>query len=338
MSICRHLILKAGYYFDNATIAFWDIAVVDLRRGRVQTDMFGRLWKRMSRVGAEGSFPIPGAFRGAMMSGLAAMLMLSGCGKAPKGQVVAIVNGTEISIQQLSAELADIPIPDTLDRKKLSKVVLEGVIDRELQVEEARKQKLDKDPLYLALLKRNEEELLASMLGHNVAQTVPLPVEREIQNYIDSHPLQFAKRQRLQMDQLSFTPPKDRSKLAMLANVHTLDAADAALRSIGIVPVRGTGVIDTALTEPDIARQIDAAPAGEPIMLPQNDLLVIGVITGREVIKAPSEVANLAAARAVRAATLLRESQAQIAAARDKAKISYEDPDLAPDPKDAKKK
>lgn len=265
-------------------------------------------------------------------------LMLGGCHKEPKGQVVAIVNGEDISIQDLSAELQDIPVPDTIDRKQLTKLILQGVIDRQLQVEEARKRGLDKTPQFLGLLNRNEEELLASMLGHKIAQTVPFPVDREIQNYIDANPLQFAKRQRLVMDQLSFTPPRDRTKLqAALADVHTLDDAAAALASLGIAATRGQGAIDTGTTEPGIAAQIVAAPAGEPILLPQGDQLIVGVITARETIDMPSQIANLAAARAVRGTTLLRESQAQIAAARDKAKITYEDPSLAPDPAPAKR-
>jgi len=261
----------------------------------------------------------------------AAALLLASCGKAPKGQTVAIVDDQEITIQDLGAELQDTPVPDNVDRKALSKLILEGLIDRKLQVAEARKQGLDKTERYLGLKNRNEEELLATMLGHKVAQTVPLPVDREIQNYIYNNPLQFGKRQQLVLDQLTFPAPRDRSRLtAALANVHSMDAAAAALQSIGIAAARGQGAIDTGQTEPDVARQILAAPAGEPILLPRGDQLIIGVITASNPVPMRKEVANLAAARAVRGATLLRESQAQIAAARDKAKITYA-PGFEPD-------
>lgn len=257
-------------------------------------------------------------------------MLLSGCGKTPKGQVLAIVNGEDVTVQQLEAELLDMRIPDSVDRRKLSRTILEGVIDRELEVQEARRQGLDDTPQFRALLKRNEEELLTGMLGHKVAQSVPLPAEEDIRNYIDANPLQFARRQRLTFDQLSFVPPKDRRRLAVLAGAHSLDAADAALRSIGIVPVRGEVAIDTGQTEPDVARQIDRAPPGEPILLPQGERLAVGVITAREPIVLPPDTARIAAARALRGGDLLRESQAQIAAARAKAEIQYE-PGWGPD-------
>lgn len=262
--------------------------------------------------------------RRAAAAGLAALMLLSGCGKTPKGQVLAIVNGEDVTVQQLEAELLDMRIPDSVDRRKLSRAILEGVIDRELEVQEARRQGLDDTPQFRALLKRNEEELLTGLLGHKVAQSVPLPAEEDIRNYIDANPLQFARRQRLTFDQLSFVPPKDRRRLAVLADAHSLDAADAALRSIGIVPVRGEVAIDTGQTEPDVARQIDRAPPGEPILLPQGERLAVGVITAREPITLPADTARIAAARALRGGDLLRESQAQIAAARTKAEIQYE--------------
>lgn len=258
---------------------------------------------------------------------LAMLLALAACQKTPKGQVVAIVNGNDISMQQLQTEASDIPvaIPENLDRKMLSKAILQAVIDRELQVEEARRQGLDKTPDYLALRKRNEEELLSSMLGHKVAQAVPLPAEEDIRNYMLAHPLQFAQRQRLVLDQLSFAPPRDRRRLAaVLADAHSLDEAAAALQSIGIVAVRGEGSIDTGQTDTDLAKQLAHAPAGEPILLPQGDRLVVGVITTREPIRPSRDDSYVAAARAVRAADLLNESRAQIAAARSTAKISYE--------------
>jgi peptidyl-prolyl cis-trans isomerase C len=254
------------------------------------------------------------------------LMLVAGCGKTPKGQVVAIVNGNDISMQQLVAEVQDIPIalPETIDRKMLSRAILQAVIDRELEVETARKRGLDRTPMFLALKKRNEEELLASMLGHKVAQTVPLPAEEDIRNYIAAHPLHFAQRQRLILDQLSFTPPSDRRRLATaLADAHSLDAAAAALQSIGIVPDHGQSAIDTGQADPELARLLDRAPAGEPILLPQGDRLVVAVITGREPIEIPRDDARVAAARAVRAADLLHESEAQITAARSTAEIQY---------------
>lgn len=262
---------------------------------------------------------------------VSAALLAAACHDEPKGQVVAIVNGHEITVQQLTAELKDVPVPETVDTTVLRKLILNDVIDRELQAEEAHKQGIDKSPEYIARQKITDEQLLASLYGHKLAQTVAFPDARAIQDYIDDHPPQFARRQRLLVDQLSFDPPRDRRRLAVLADAHSLDAAAAALQSIGIASVRGQAAIDTGQTDPAIAAQLDRLPPGEPVLLPQRGKLIVGVVIGREPIAAPDNDAKIAAARAVRAANLLRESQAQVAAARDTAHIHYE-PGFEPDP------
>jgi EpsD family peptidyl-prolyl cis-trans isomerase len=259
-------------------------------------------------------------------------LLLSGCHNEPKGQVIAIVNGHEISFQDLNAELDGLQLPDNVDRKQLRRILLQQVIDRELMVQKAHKMGIDKTPEYVSEVRRGEENLLAGMIGHNVAVTVPLPDERDIQQYIDSHPFQFGRREQLKFDQILFDPPKDRRKLDVLKDTHSLDAAAAALQSIGVAFTRGEGAIDTGPTAPDLAAQIEAAPPGEPILLPQGNQLAVGVITARQPIATPPAAVHLAAARAVRAAALLHESQAQIQSVREKAKIDYRDPELAPAP------
>ncbi len=262
--------------------------------------------------------------------GLAGLLLASGCQKTPKGQIVAIVNGQEISKAQLEAELKDLPIPEYVDARKLRDTLIRGVIDRELQVQEARKLGLDQTAEFKRLKQRSDEDYLIGLIGHQAAQTVPLPIDSDIQNYIDSHPLQFARRQRLIFDQLSFAPPKNRGPLtAVLANAHSMDEVLAGLRSIGIEPTPGQGAIDTGTTDPELATQLDRAPPGEPILLPQGRRLAVGVISARETIAMSKNDSYVAAARAVRAAALLHESQAQIAAARASAEISYE-PGWAP--------
>jgi peptidyl-prolyl cis-trans isomerase C len=261
---------------------------------------------------------------GPALAGMAALMLLAGCGKTPKGQVLAIVNGEDITVQQLEAELVDIPIPDSVNRKQLTRTLLEGLIDRQLQVEEARRLKLDTTPEFRSLLKRNEENLLAGLLGKKLGEGVPMPADEDIRNYIANNPLQFARRQRITLDQLSFTPPKDQRKLAPLAQAHSLEAAAAMLRSMGIAATRSQGSLDTGQTAPDVAAQIDRAPPGEPILLPQGDRLAIGVVTAREPIVLTPSQSRLAAARAVRGLDLLHESEAQVAAARTKAEIQYE--------------
>jgi EpsD family peptidyl-prolyl cis-trans isomerase len=267
-------------------------------------------------------------------------LFLAGCHKEPKGQVVAIVNGDEISMQELNGELQGVRIPDNVDRKVLRKEVLERVIDRKLIVQKAKDQGIDKTPEYINQKRRLDENLLVNMLGEKISQTVPTPDDRDVQQYIADNPSQFAQRERLLLDQLQFAPPKDLKKLMALRDDHTLDAVAAGLQQLGLPFARGKGVIDTGQLDPQLMQKINQLPAGEPFVLPSNGQLVASVIVSREPITTPTDVARQAAAGAVRRKALLQESKAQIARARATAEIQYQAgfaPDAGKKPAAAKK-
>src|SRR3978361_1170827 len=98
-----------------------------------------------------------------MMAGAAALLVvLGGCSKKPGGQVVAVVNGEEITQQELNVELQNAHIPQGVDQKKVMPALLQRVVDRKLINQLAKNDGLDKTPAYLAQVRVTEENLLAN--------------------------------------------------------------------------------------------------------------------------------------------------------------------------------
>jgi EpsD family peptidyl-prolyl cis-trans isomerase len=261
---------------------------------------------------------------------VAASLVLTGCQKTPKGQIIAIVNGDEVSVQELNAELQDVRIPDSANREELRKQILQRLIDRKLIVQKAREQELDKTPEFVAQQRRAEENILVAMLGQKVASTVPMPDDRDIAQYIADNPTQFGGRQRLLLDQIQFQAPKDPKRLLILKDAHTLDAVAAGVQSLGLAFTRGKGVIDTGRLDPSILKLINNLPPGEPFVLPSNGQYIASVIVGRDSTPTPTNVARLAAAEMVRRRELINESRAQVARARTNAEIQYQ-PGYEPD-------
>jgi len=265
---------------------------------------------------------------GALFAGL----LVSACHKEPKGQTVAIVNGDEITMQELNAEFQGVNIPDSADRKRLRKEVLQRLIDRKLVVQKAREQGLDKTPEYISQQRRLEENLLVSMLGQKIAQTVPMPDDRDVTQYIVDNPTQFSQRQQLLLDQIQFQAPRDLNKLMTLKDAHNLDDIAAGLQRLKLNYSRGKGVIDTGRLDPQLMRRINELPAGEPFVLPSNGQFVASVIVARAGVTTPQNVARQAAAEIVRRRALANESRAQIAHARTDAQIQYQ-PGFEPDAK-----
>lgn len=269
--------------------------------------------------------------KAALLGGaVVAALLVSGCHKEPKGQILAIVNGEEISLQELNAELQGTRIPDSVDRDKLRKQVLQRLIDRKLIVQKAREQGLDKTPEYVTQQRRLEENLLVTMLGQKIASTVPMPDDRDITQYIADNPTQFAGRQRLLLDQIQFAAPKDPKQLLTLRDAHTLEALAVGIQKLGLGMSRGKGVIDTGRLDPALVKVINQLPPGEPFVLPSNGQYVASVIVGRDATPTPTPIARQAAAEMVRRKELVAESKAQVARARSSAEIQYQ-PGYEPD-------
>ena len=269
--------------------------------------------------------------KAALLGGIVtAALLVTGCHKEPKGQILAIVNGEEISMQELNAELQGANIPDTVDRKLLRKQVLQRLIDRKLIVQKAREQGLDKTPEYVAQQRRMEENLLVTLLGQKIASQVPMPDDRDVAQYIADNPTQFGGRQRLLLDQIQFAAPKDVKQLLTLRDAHSLEALAAGIQKLGLPMTRGKGVIDTGRLDPQLIKLINQLPPGEPFVLPSNGQYVASVIVGRDPTPTPTPVAKTAAAELVRRKELVAESKAQVARARSTAEIQYQ-PGYEPD-------
>src|SRR5215831_14022696 len=103
-----------------------------------------------------------------MLVAAAASVSLAGCDKIkhllggkPSGQVVATVDGNEITTLELKAEMGGFTARDPKIQKAAEQQVLQQIILRRLVADEARKQKLDKVSDYTIQVKRGEETLLA---------------------------------------------------------------------------------------------------------------------------------------------------------------------------------
>lgn len=129
---------------------------------------------------------------------------LSGCGdKAEKkpGQALASVNGEEITVLQLNEELARSGAT-AAQQEAARKQLLEALIDRQLLIAEATKEKVDRDPKVVQAIERAKSLIVAQAYLQRRVGTVPRPTKAEAQAYYDSNPQLFANRKQFEMRQL----------------------------------------------------------------------------------------------------------------------------------------
>lgn len=259
----------------------------------------------------------------------ASVLLLSGCEKKVGGQVVAVVNGEEITQQELNAELGSQQLPQGADRKVVMQQLLQRVVDRKLLVAKAKEQGLDKSPTYLAQVSRAQDAVLIDTLAGNAAKSVAVPDAAAAAQFMTANPSLFAARRRYQLDQIAFSAKPSPALDAKLKPAKTLAQVEAVLRGENIAFQRGTGQIDTAALPPEVSARIASLPPGEPFLIPGNGQLIVNVIRSAENVAVPAAQAQPAAAEMLRRQTVEQAVRKQVQQARSSAKITYA-PGFAP--------
>ena len=271
----------------------------------------------------------------AYVSLVTALLVTSGCGKKATGQVVAVVNGDEITLDELNAELNSVNLPASADKKLAMRQLLQQVVDRRLLAQTAKEQGLDRDPAYVTQQRRMNEDLLVRMYAKKSADTIPVPTAAEIDKYIAEHPLVFGSRTRYKLDQIRFEMPADPSKLKALEADHSMEAITARLTSMGIKFQRGNSALDSGTVAPAALKQVTSLPPGEPFITPAGRQIAVSVITGTEPLPVPEAQVRPLAVQALRNETLNKIGESRLKEARAKGKIEYQAGYEAPSKKTA---
>ncbi|HZG21267.1 MAG TPA: EpsD family peptidyl-prolyl cis-trans isomerase [Herbaspirillum sp.] len=128
------------------------------------------------------------------------LLALAACGekKSSTGssQVVASVDGQEITIHQVNNELAK------SGGREVTKQLLDGLVARQLLVNAAKKDKLDTDPAVLADMERARNLVLAQSYVAAKIKPPARPLDQEVEDLYRKNPDWFAQRKQYEFGQL----------------------------------------------------------------------------------------------------------------------------------------
>lgn len=138
-----------------------------------------------------------------MRLALISILVFSACDNPSKeekksGQALVSVNGKEITNLQLSDELRRAGIRDE-QHETASKQLLESLIARQLIVDEATRNKLDRTPDVMQARERANAQIIAQTHLQGIISKVDKPSKAEIDEYFQKHPEYFAQRKQFDM-------------------------------------------------------------------------------------------------------------------------------------------
>jgi peptidyl-prolyl cis-trans isomerase C len=204
---------------------------------------------------------------------------LPGGNKAPSGQVVATVDGEEITLSELRTELAGAAAPPSPQAAKLmEEAALRQIIIRHIMAKAAHDQELDKTPAFAIEKARANQGLLTQALQRQLASTSPAPSHADAEAYVASHPGMFADRRLLTVDQIRMARPKSEEDLKAFLPLKTLPEFETLLTQKGLQYQRTASVIDTGSTDPNMVAQIEKLPPGEVFMVPANGMVLANQI------------------------------------------------------------
>lgn len=228
---------------------------------------------------------------------LPAALTLAGCdqvkklvGGKPKGQVAATVNGEEITVTELKAELGNFSSPDPKVMKAAQQQALQAIIMRNLLTQKAKQDKLDKSPEYTLQARRGEQTLLAQLYQRKLAGAVAAPSRDDATAFVSSHPTMFADHKVIVVEQLIANPGR---KLTpdQIKPLKTLEDVKALFTAQSIPYRENVATIDTLNADPRTIDQIEKLPAGEVFVVPQNGAFMFNRITSTKSLPITGDVA-----------------------------------------------
>ena len=155
---------------------------------------------------------------GAVALAAMAVTLLAGCGQkkdvapadAGGGEVVAKVNGDDVTASQLTIALQKQRgmRPDAGDAA--SKVVLDQLIDEQIVAQKAVAAKLDKDPKVVAQIEAARRDILARRFIESAAETASKPADDAVQKFYDGRPALFAQRKMYTLQRVDIQAPDTR--------------------------------------------------------------------------------------------------------------------------------
>jgi EpsD family peptidyl-prolyl cis-trans isomerase len=206
----------------------------------------------------------------ALACALPVAMLLAGCGKkqaetAVVGQVIAHVGPDDVTQQELDNELRLANVPVDKRNDQIVKAALSRVVERKYLVQQAIAAKLDREPtVHLDLLRSREQILAGAFVQRDLSSKMSSVSKNEIDSYVQAHPKQFDQRELFQVDQISFTTPKDVEALsAATKDFKSLDEVEAKLNAMNVKFSRGTATLDSATMPAEMLKVLDARKADD---------------------------------------------------------------------------
>ncbi|MGA7950529.1 MAG: EpsD family peptidyl-prolyl cis-trans isomerase [Thiobacillaceae bacterium] len=140
---------------------------------------------------------------------LALALLTQGCEKNSKSegkndsQVAASVNGDEITVSQINAAVQRLGQVPQDKVQAVNNQALKALVDQQILVQQALKDKLDRNPNVMQALESARRQILAQAFIQTKTENTPKPADAEISDFINKHPELFSARRIYRLEEIN---------------------------------------------------------------------------------------------------------------------------------------
>jgi EpsD family peptidyl-prolyl cis-trans isomerase len=222
---------------------------------------------------------------------LSAIVTVSGCGDkkketAEKGgsQVAAKVNDTELTVHQVNLAMQRIPNLDKNRAKEASLQIIRSLVDQEVIVQQAVKDKLDRDPTVMQTIDAARNQILAQAYMERKLGTPVEPTAAEVTAYYNQHPEFFSQRKVYRLQEIAIQAPKDKHEAirAQLAASKTLNEFGEWLKAQNYPVKASQGVKASEQLPPQLLPKLQSMPDGQAIVVTTPEGLLVLVLAGSQ--------------------------------------------------------
>ncbi|MBB5190810.1 EpsD family peptidyl-prolyl cis-trans isomerase [Silvimonas terrae] len=256
---------------------------------------------------------------------LAVTAALSGCkndtqANAPPSQVLARVNGDEITVNQLNYLLASQKSVDDQTRQRM----LENLVTQDVLVQKAVEAKLDRDPRVLSSIEFSRRQILAqAMLSKEVGTPQPV-TDADVQKFYAERPELFEKRNIYTLDSylVANNTLTDAVK-KQLDSVHTPQDMRATLQAAGITFREAQERTPPEKMPQQLLKVVTPLKAGDVAIVVQNDQAMLVLLDSVQPVPASLKDATPAIQAYLQQERAQKLAEQKIETLKKAAKVEY---------------
>ncbi|WP_162888092.1 SurA N-terminal domain-containing protein [Sphingomonas mesophila] len=253
---------------------------------------------------------------------------VAGCGDqgkaGPSGQVVAEVDGEEITLSELNSEMLANNLGKESEDPAVRQATVQRLIARKMLVKAAREAGLHKTSQFILSRQRAEENELAGMAQQEVMSKIEPPSREEALKFIKDNPAIFDNRKLMILEQIRFPQPANANDVKFLERAKSLNEVAELLKQAAIRYERTPTVFDTTSVARELADRIDSLPPGEVFIISTGQLVLASVIREKQPAAIPVEARIQYASQILQQRRVSEAIEKQVAQLKSKAKISYQ--------------